>query len=541
MAELGSLMSRLPPGLGGYVLGQQEDQATQRNNLSMLMGMSTMQHQGLQNQQLQQSMELAKQELARKAKIPGMFGLDSPNGVSSAGGSMDMLAGTGLTREDAAKSLIVDPSGKELMVHILKARLEGTKPQTTAAGATAWERGPDGMPKILLRVPQGEPGVDFDMTPQGKVTSAYGIPGYAAAKSGQTRATEAAKGEFDMVNIEIPNPDQSPGQPRTITRQVTKTQASQLLGGQRGQPDVPSADIQGDLGTALRLIGNIRDPAERDAAYRAYVTNNRPGSMQGFVDPAQQGAQRQVVPGLPVQSAASKAGGVATAEHDAKWISELPQKQIASNNTLRFLNRLEVLNADDKTYAAAGAEFKAALGRIAESLGIDDPAIKDKTANTDQYIATMGELIKARLASKDYGSGTGVSNLDTITATLPLPELAKSRQGRQQIIEALRADTQSSLNDYKSAREHFYGVGNNSLRGWNPPSEANNATTGLPEKGTPNPVPGSQGMAGKIGGVTPPPIKSVSRTTVQELAAKRKTSTARIIADMTAKGIKVED
>lgn len=174
------------------------------------------------------------------------------------------------------------------------------------------------------------------------------------------------------------------------------------------------------------------------------------------------------------QSPASRAGGEKSAQTEAEWVGTLPQKVMSANQSSRYLDRLSELNKDKMTYASAGAEFKTTLGRIAQSIDPSFDPNKIKTANTEQYIATVSELLKARLGSKDYGSGTGVSNLDILTASTPLPQLSNTQVGRQQIIEALKKDTAVQIEDYKDAQNHFYNKGQNTLRGWIPPSEKQN-------------------------------------------------------------------
>lgn len=164
----------------------------------------------------------------------------------------------------------------------------------------------------------------------------------------------------------------------------------------------------------------------------------------------------------PVQASAAREVG----QSDAQRVSALEQKVPSLVSTLRRLDRMGQLTGD-ATYSAAGAEIKSNLGSIAQAFGLN--VNKDKTANTEEYITHVAELLKERLASKDYGSGSGVSNLDLLTASKPLPELAKTEQGRLQIIQAIKSDTQRSLNDAMAAREHFGQ--NMSLRGFRYPSE----------------------------------------------------------------------
>ena len=59
--------------------------------------------------------------------------------------------------------------------------------------------------------------------------------------------------------------------------------------------------------------------------------------------------------------------------------------------------------------------------------------------------------------------------MDLLTASVPLPTLVKTAQGRQQIMQALKADTDRSINDAIAARD-YYGE-KQSLRGFKYPSE----------------------------------------------------------------------
>lgn len=164
---------------------------------------------------------------------------------------------------------------------------------------------------------------------------------------------------------------------------------------------------------------------------------------------------------------AVRAGAEAIGKSDAERVSALEQKIPSMLSVSRRLDRMAALTADDKTYAAAGSELKTTLGSIAQAFGLKvNPA---KTANSEEYLAHVAELLKDRLASKDYGSGTGISNLDLIAARGPLPELAKTAQGRMQLIGALKADTERNLKDAQAARDYFDSRGG--LRGFRFPSE----------------------------------------------------------------------
>lgn len=162
-----------------------------------------------------------------------------------------------------------------------------------------------------------------------------------------------------------------------------------------------------------------------------------------------------------------KSASESIGKSDAERVASLEQKIPSLASVSRRLDRMQALTANATTYAASGAELKSQLGNIAQGFGLS--INKDKTANTEEYLAHVAELLKDRLASKDYGSGSGVSNLDLISAQKPLPELAKTPQGRQQIIEAIRADSTRAMSDAVAARDYFGE--NKSLRGFKYPSE----------------------------------------------------------------------
>lgn len=155
------------------------------------------------------------------------------------------------------------------------------------------------------------------------------------------------------------------------------------------------------------------------------------------------------------------------AQGDATRVQTLEAKIPSLLSVQRRLDRMEALTRDDKTFSAAGSELKVLLGSISQSFGLN--VDKAKTANSEEYLANVAELLKDRLSSKDYGSGTGISNLDMLSAQKPLPELAKTAQGRLQLIQALRSDAQSAVTDAQAARDYFDS--NSGLRGFRFPSE----------------------------------------------------------------------
>lgn len=224
---------------------------------------------------------------------------------------------------------------------------------------------------------------------------------------------------------------------------------------------------QQDISEAARAR---RDPfmGVVDASGRP-VPMTREGFSQRFGGASAPGAAPGAVPaptGMGPTPAESRAT-VTAAEGDAKRVLDLEAKIPSLLSVQRRLGRMEGLTQDDATYAAAGSELKNALGSIGQAFGLK--VNEKKTANTEEYLAHVAELLKDRLASKDFGSGSGVSNLDIIAARAPLPELAKTSAGRMQIISALKADTERNLKDAQAARDYFDT--NRGLRGFRFPSE----------------------------------------------------------------------
>jgi hypothetical protein len=221
----------------------------------------------------------------------------------------------------------------------------------------------------------------------------------------------------------------------------------------------------------------VKDPNDRVIPMTRENFAQRYGGVQTPGVPQVSGSIASPAPAGGVgMTPAQRTSAETMGKNDAERVSALEQKLPSQMSTLRRLDRMEALTKDDQTFAAKGAELKKELGSLAQAFGLKiDPS---KTANTETYLAQVGELLKDRLGSKDYGSGSGVSNLDLISASGPLPELAKTAQGRLQIIQAIRADTQRNISDAQSARDYF-DSNRGSLRGFKYPSEIEAEKAGL--------------------------------------------------------------
>ena len=295
-------------------------------------------------------------------------------------------------------------------------------------------------PGFLPQIRVTNSGQAVGVTPSlsGGLPSVSALPGAVPTYRGFQRVNEEEKAMLDPFT----------GQVDAQGRPIPQTRFS--FAQQFNTP--PQRVSASDDSSAISAVANARGPMSADV---------------GPYNPA-----RQVPQGMG-PTIDQRSGMETKGTGDAKRVQTLEEKIPTLSNTLRILDRLEQLTSNDQTYSAAGAEIKATLNSMAQAFGV--PLNVAKTANTEEYISRFSELLKERLASKDYGSGTGVSNLDIATAGRPLPELTKTAQGRMQIIQALRADAERSMKDAGAARSYFEQ--NRSLSGFRFPSEVEKQVT----------------------------------------------------------------
>lgn len=282
-------------------------------------------------------------------------------------------------------------------------------------------------------------------------------PNYPEAQGRIKAAEEAARAQYELVEITV----MDKGVRRTI--KVPKSQIPQLFGTGSAPSPQPSSGVPVVPREAFPKVSPA-EQAQRDAEARTLVANEQAVAAG---QPSSLPSSAAVLTPTGSPTTAEDAAGREIGQSDAKRVSTLEEKIPVLNATLRRLDRLEYLTKDDRTYAAAGAELKSQLGSIAQAVGLDVNV--SKTANTEEYIAHVAELLKERLSSKDYGAGTGISNVDLVAAGRPLPEVMRTPKGRIQVINALRQDATRALGDAQAARTHFRRE--NTLRGFTFPSE----------------------------------------------------------------------
>lgn len=467
---MAGILGDLPPGLRGYVAGQQMNQQDESQGMQKLQGILAMQAQveqqqqnrmlhPLQLEQLQTSIAQARSEQAAVDQFRAARG-------GAGGGTPASLGVGGMSTPGGGQANAITG-------------------QTIAPGAGILGGQGNRMPadvSLGLTIPRLAPWAkeeakNFAPTDRMREAVALGLqPGTPAynAHIGDV-ATQSGIWRTDANGNRNLAPGYAPGRGEVQAAEEGVKMNDFTIGGRPYK--MTNADYQALTGPdpmkSMQVAERYQIPWSRNAGQAAPGAAPQPAAVPGPAIPTAVAPSAPL--GAPIPSArvlggataAEKAGSERGAHNDADLVNTYRQKIPTLNSTLKRLDRVEALASNDNTYAAAGAELKTQLGSLAQSMGLE--VNKSKTANSEEYLAHIAELLKDRLASKDYGSGTGISNLDLIAAKGPLPDLARTAQGRQQIIGAVRADAQRSLRDATAAREFFDQ--NSSLRGFRYPSE----------------------------------------------------------------------
>lgn len=491
-------MGELPRALQGYALGQRLALNNEQNQLGALHGALALRSAQQEDElwplkvaQLQQKVQEGALSNALLQHISKRFqgGPASPDAVAAAtsapGQPGPTLERNAMLTAGGPAGGMGGPGGASGLEPPLDIQAMFLHPLTKDLGKTlgeAYKPTPEMRNLTARGVAPGSPqwnselGTRFTQSGAWRIGANGGVeldPGYAAGQGAIKAAEAGAQAPFNIKDRKIGGRDYQMSDADFAAYYGADPDKSAAVAQRFGlpvigrpqpappQPEPAAAPPAQDWRTG-RSPQEIAAIEAVRAARGAPTTANVPAPQPGAPIPTWR------VVGPPQNpTAGERAAQETSAKNDADLVSTYRQKIPSLNSTLNRLNRLEALNTDDQTYAAAGAEFKTQLGSIAQSLGLN--IAKDKTANSEVYLAQIGELMKDRLGSKDYGSGSGVSNLDLISAKQPLPELAKTQQGRQAIIEAIRTDTQNSLRDMNSARTFFEK--NMSLNGFQFPSE----------------------------------------------------------------------
>lgn len=474
------------PGLDGYRAALFDNQQRDLSNIQAMRGVLGIQGQLQEQQMLPLKLEQLKMQLERQKQNLGiiggiMGGMGGMGGAPTAEQALAQGAAQGDVGPTVTNAQRMQPQGSQsngldLPPQIQMAMLSGDPGLEKWAAAMAQQYKPTDKIReaIALGMKPGTQqfnayvGTAYNQGGAWQVDPATGgvklAPGYAegqGAVKGAEAAATAAYGAPIQTTLNV----NGKVMPVSLTPLEYKkyTETGDIPARFGGSPVAsPSGNATISPSVTLGEINRISDPNDRAAALDAYQ-NGRFEPRRGVTGG---GIPTRAVIGMGQDSATTAASTEMAGIH-AKRVGALEEKIPTLNGTLRRLDRVEALTKDDKTYAAAGAELKTQLGSIAQGFGLKINA--DKTASTEQYIADLAELLKDRLASKDYGSGTGISNLDLATAGRPLPEVVKTAQGRMLIIDAIRKDTKRALEDATAARQYF--AQNKTLDGFTYPSE----------------------------------------------------------------------
>jgi hypothetical protein len=440
-----------PPGLRGFLMSRQNQQVEQQQQMQAVQQMIGLQGLLQKQQMAPLEMELmrAKVDAAKqKSELPKLI-----EGYFNGGNGTPSDPQDRATAQLAAieRIAVLDPPRARALLEAWKASNPELKYEGGIGLHPRTGLPKPGAPIIPQTNPQGF-STTKNVGPDGQISVGV-TPGAAQAYGAQQGISEETKAKYDLVDVPL-----SDGRTVKMPRaEAVKRVGQQYAASAPVAPVAPPAALSGLEG---------RPQAEQDAIRSVYAANQR-GQGASVEVPAPSAIPSSAVLGAtptPGYSAADKEVG----QGDAKRVLSLEEKIPNLNSTLARLGRLERLSADG-TYSAAGAEIKLQLNSIAQAMGLKIDT--KKAANTEEYIAHVYELLKERLGSKDFGSGSGVSNVDLVAAGKPLPEVMRTPQGRAQIIQALRKDVQRSLLDAQAARQHFRA--RRSLDGFRFPSEIN--------------------------------------------------------------------
>jgi len=368
----------------------------------------------------QLGMQMMQQNAQRGQWAALLGGAGGAPGAPS-GGAGGILAASGITPQEAQAALLADPTGKLLAEKMLAARAEKQKPILQREGDVL-RQNPDGSMTSVFSSPKMEAGMMANRGPNGQVTGAAPIPGYAEGmtrqKSMEAGGVSGAQAQNKLITVNTP---QGP-------RMMTEAQAAQMAGGQAPQaPWVgrePRGAFEGDPALIAQQIDAIKDPMEKAAATRAF--NNQMGGNQAA---APRGA------GIPLQSDSAKAYESERAKDFAKQASGFADSGAKATGMMRQLGELETLYKDPNVTKGAIAENISGLKNLAASFGVDI-----KGVGGEQAISAITNKMALDMRSTAEGGGMpgAMSDADRNFLANMTPNLSKTPQGRAQIIANMR-------------------------------------------------------------------------------------------------------
>jgi len=134
------------------------------------------------------------------------------------------------------------------------------------------------------------------------------------------------------------------------------------------------------------------------------------------------------------------------------------EKQVSALKTVQQMSELNQ-KGDIISGPLAGAKLTAKRA-WAQTFGGPDPSVSDTEFYDKLNLSQLRDSLKA------YGSGTGISNLDLLTAMKTLPGTSNTPEGRQYIIDYMQGTLVSNVKNYQNAEAYY--AQNRTLDGFMP-------------------------------------------------------------------------
>lgn len=410
-------MNGLPPGLAGWVLGDQHRQQRSANELGQLQGILGLQQaieqqeinrvlKPLQVQQLQMQVKQAQQNAALRERLgqasqgsqPLSFG---EGGMSLPGGGQGNVL-TGQVAPQTPQGVLggaVPPhlasillSGDSGLTAYAKAELERTKPINVTEGGGVYI---PGRGFVATRPKLGEnvlPVTDQ----QGNVIGVREMPGAAGAAASVagavTGAQERSRSQYDLVNVPL-----SGGGSRQMSRL-----------------------------DALNALGSGRPSAEQQALSRV-IDAEAQGRPASVTVPNQLGV-------TPPESDKTYSGE--RAKFYAERAGKLNDSWYTANELHSKLDLVQNLFSNPAVASGALAETVSDLKGVADSFGIQTTG----KSSEDVIRAVTNEMaMRIKNAGGTNMMPGAMSDFEQKLLRSMVPNLAQSREGRALMVEVMRA------------------------------------------------------------------------------------------------------
>lgn len=311
------------------------------------------------------------------------------------------------------------------------------------------------------------------------------IPG--ALEALDAKAAQEREGAASLDLVEVPMGDGT-------TKRMTRLQAAQMLGG--GSTQRPFSPPEGGLGGRVPAPsesrirpgsegpGGVGGPLagavsaftaagedKRTQILLAELAQERDPAVRAEIQKELDFDKRRPVRTMSAPSGPAPAFGISdpaglkfkeeAATSGRKQMEKLQEVKVSTEQGLATLDRLSELNQSGQIIGGPFAKTKlSALRAIQNVTGAEVGGVPE----TEEYLKETLSQLKDQL--KAFGSGTGISNLDLLTAERMLAQPANTQEGRQRIIEFMKTLSQTAQKNTLSQEQYF--VNNHTLDGWQP-------------------------------------------------------------------------